>query len=75
MFGLGGAEFSLVFVVFFLVVVSCLVTTLWALIDILKNEFTGSNKIVWLLVTVLLHPFGAVIYYFIGRNQKVLSEA
>lgn len=44
-----------------------------ALIDILRNEFTGSNKIIWVLI-VLFFPFlGALLYYFIGTEQKVKS--
>ena len=74
MFGLGGSEIYIVVAIICLGVLP-LFTTLWALIDVLKNEFTGSNKIVWLLVTILLHPLGAIIYYFVGRNQKKLAEA
>ncbi len=44
---------------------------LWALIDVLKNEFNGSNKIVWLLTVVLLPVVGFVLYFIIGRTQKV----
>jgi low temperature requirement protein LtrA len=43
----------------------------WALVDILKSDFKdNTNKIVWLLVIFLLNGFGAILYYFIGRNQK-----
>ncbi|MEL4307485.1 PLDc N-terminal domain-containing protein [Joostella sp. CR20] len=45
--------------------------TLIALIDILKNEFSGNNKIVWLLVVLLLNFFGAILYFIIGREQKL----
>lgn len=43
-----------------------------ALIDILRSEFENSqNKLVW-VVLVLLMPFiGALLYFLIGRNQKV----
>jgi len=45
---------------------------LWALIDILKSDFRdSSNKIVWLLVVFFLYGLGALLYYFIGRKQKV----
>ncbi len=44
---------------------------IFALVDILKNEFTGSNKIVWLLVVILLPVIGAVLYFILGRNQKI----
>ncbi len=42
-----------------------------ALVDILKNEFTGNNKIIWVLVVLLSWIIGAILYYFIGRNQKI----
>jgi hypothetical protein len=47
---------------------------IWALIDVLKSEFQGSGKIVWLLVIFFLNAFGAILYLAIGRGQKVKSE-
>ena len=48
------------------------VAWVWALIDILKSDFKdGTNKIVWLLVVFFLYILGALLYYFIGRKQKV----
>jgi hypothetical protein len=42
-----------------------------ALIDILRNEFEGSNKIIWVLV-VLFFPFiGTLLYFIIGTGQKI----
>jgi hypothetical protein len=46
---------------------------LYAIIDILRNEFSGSNKIIWLLVTLFLPAVGAILYFFIGRKQKIPS--
>jgi hypothetical protein len=40
-------------------------------IDILRNEFTGSNKIVWLLLALLIPALGALLYFFLGRKQRV----
>jgi len=45
--------------------------TVIALIDILKNEFTGNNKIVWLLVVLLGSFLGAVLYFIMGRKQRI----
>lgn len=42
-----------------------------ALIDILRNEFTGSNKLIWVLVTIFLPFLGPLLYFSIGRNQKI----
>ena len=48
-----------------------LVFWLWSFIDVLRNEFTGSNKLVWLIIVLLLNVFGSFLYLFIGRKQKV----
>ncbi|MEA2047368.1 MAG: PLD nuclease N-terminal domain-containing protein [Campylobacterota bacterium] len=43
----------------------------WALIDILKSDFKdGINKLIWLLVVFFFYGLGALLYLFIGRNQK-----
>lgn len=44
---------------------------IFAIIDILKNEFTGSNKLIWIIVVLLAPLIGSVLYFFIGRKQKV----
>ena len=48
---------------------------LWllALIDILRSEFTGSNKIIWFFV-VMIPYLGVILYLFIGRGQKVKAQ-
>lgn len=48
-----------------------LMPTIIALIDILRNEFSGNNKIVWLLVVLLGNFLGALLYFIIGRKQKL----
>ena len=48
--------------------------TIIALIDILKNEFKGYNKIVWILVVLFTNFFGAILYFLIGREQKITIE-
>ncbi len=49
-------------------------TLLWiiALVDILKSNFKDSNnKILWVLVVILLPVIGSVLYFIIGKNQKI----
>lgn len=43
------------------------------LIDILKNEFTGNNKLVWILVVIFVPVFGGMLYFIfgIGRNHQI----
>ncbi len=42
-----------------------------ALIDVLRNEFTGSNKLIWVLLILLLPVLGPLLYVLIGIKQKV----
>ncbi len=44
---------------------------LLALIDILKSEFSGNNKLIWVIVSIFIPFIGAILYLFIGRNQKI----
>ncbi|MDO8951744.1 MAG: PLD nuclease N-terminal domain-containing protein [Draconibacterium sp.] len=48
-----------------------LIIPIIALVDILKNEFTGNNKLIWVLVILLSWIIGAILYFFIGRKQKI----
>ena len=47
---------------------SGIILTIMALIDILKSEFEGNNKIVWLLVVLFINLLGAILYFNIGRK-------
>lgn len=58
-------------IVLLLVMLLLLVTPIIALIDILKSEFDGNNKLIWTLVVLLGSFIGAALYYFIGRKQKI----
>jgi Ca2+/H+ antiporter len=51
-----------------------IVLALLALVDILKNEFTGYNKLIWVIVVILLPLFGSILYFVIGTNQKITKQ-
>jgi hypothetical protein len=53
------------------IILICILPTIIALIDIVRNEFTGNNKIVWLLVVLFGNFLGAVLYFIIGRKQRL----
>jgi predicted membrane channel-forming protein YqfA (hemolysin III family) len=57
--------------VLMLVAIIFFVIPIVALIDILKSEFEGNNKLIWVLVVLLSWIIGAVIYFVIGRKQKI----
>ncbi len=58
-------------IVILLIVPVFLIIPIIALVDILKSEFTGNNKLIWVLVVLLSWIIGAILYFFIGRNQKI----
>lgn len=49
-------------------------TLLWliALIDILKSNFKEStSKIIWVLIVIFLPIIGSILYFIIGKENKV----
>ncbi|MEX0937979.1 MAG: PLD nuclease N-terminal domain-containing protein [Pirellulales bacterium] len=45
---------------------------IWTLVDCLMNEPPqGNDKLIWALVIILLWMFGALLYYFIRRPQRI----
>ena len=66
--GIGLPELTLL--LFFVIV-----PILWVifLIDILKNEFTGQNKLIWLIIVFFIPVVGLFLYYFIGKSQKITN--
>jgi hypothetical protein len=45
-----------------------------AIIDILRSNFRGNDKIVWLLVVLFLSVLGIILYVVIGKKQKVKKD-
>jgi uncharacterized RDD family membrane protein YckC len=44
---------------------------IWMLISAIQNRgLTDNEKIVWVLVVVLLHWLGALLYFFIGHPKR-----
>ena len=58
-------------IIMMLIVLLIFLLPLIALIDILRNEFTHSNKLIWVLVVLLFPFFGAILYFIIGPKQKI----
>ena len=58
-----------IIIIFF--VLSPIILAVIALIDILKSEFSGNNKLIWVLVVLFIWIIGPILYFIIGRNQKI----
>jgi hypothetical protein len=54
-----------------LLVLLILILPVIALIDILRNEFNGNDKIIYVLIVLLLPFFGSIIYFVIGPSRKI----
>ena len=56
-----------------LVLLVLLTFILWiiAFVNILRSDFSGNNKIVWLLAVILVPLIGSLAYFFIGRKQRI----
>ena len=45
---------------------------LWALIDVLRNDFKDSvTKVIWLIAIIFVPFLGALLYLLIGRRQRI----
>ncbi|MFN4197139.1 MAG: PLDc N-terminal domain-containing protein [Caldimicrobium sp.] len=51
-----------------------LILFIFALFDVLRSDFPGYDKIVWLLVVILVPLIGPIAYFTIGRKQKIKKE-
>ena len=56
-----------------LIIIVCgMLLHLGALISLLRAEFRDSiNKLIWLLVILFVPFFGALLYFIIGRKQRI----
>lgn len=60
------------FGIFGLFALACLALWIWALLDIVKSDFKDQNgKLIWCLLVIFLPFVGTILYFAIGREQKV----
>lgn len=69
MFGFGMPEVIVLLVLCLLLMPFAL--WIWALVDIVRSKFAGSEKLIWLLVVIFTHMLGVIIYYFVGTRHKL----
>lgn len=71
----GIIKFSVV-CVFFTVIfwLSCIVLSIIALVDVLRNKFVGNDKILWFFV-VLIPFLGFILYFSIGKKQTIKNSS
>ncbi len=45
-----------------------------SLIDILRNKFEKNNKLIWFVSIIIVPLLGPILYFLIGRKQKVYNK-
>jgi len=45
--------------------------SIWFIVDIVKSNFSGNNKIKWILLVTFLPIIGIILYYYVGVKQKI----
>ena len=64
--------FGLLFLFFIALGVGAFVFWIWALVDCITNEPSeGNDKLIWVLIIVLLHGLGALIYFVARRPERI----
>lgn len=58
-------------IIVLMVVALGLLLPLIALVDILRSNFQANNKLIWVVVVVFTNILGSILYFLIGRNQKI----
>lgn len=64
---MGGYEWFIILIPLLFV----LIAPIWCLVDCLKSEFKGNEKILWVLLIIFIPFLGMILYLSIGRKQKV----
>src|SRR5665647_18522 len=57
--------------IFLTIIFFTAVLPILAIIDILRSEFAGNNKIMWVLIVLFMNIIGSILYFLIGRDQKI----
>lgn len=53
----------------------CALIWVLALIEVVRSEFqTKEDRIIWLLLVILLPLVGTILYFAIGRKQRIETE-
>ena len=60
-----------------IIIIGLLLLSLWfyTFIDILRNEFTGSNKIIWFLAVTFFPLLGPILYLIIADKHIICNDS
>lgn len=59
--------------IFILILLAIFIFEIWMFVDAVRNpRLTDTERLLWCLGMLFIHPFVAVVYYFIARSGRVL---
>ena len=61
------------FIVILLVALGFFLFPLVAIIDIIRSKFEGNMQLIWVIIVIFFNVIGTILYFIIGRNQKILK--
>jgi hypothetical protein len=67
---ISGTEILIVLFILFFIFLLPLI----ALIDILKSNFEGNTKLIWVIAVIFLPLIGTILYFLMGKNQKIKNS-
>lgn len=53
------------------VAIPFLLLPVMAIVDIMKSKFEGNLQLTWILIVFFFNVIGSILYFIIGRNQKI----
>jgi len=45
---------------------------IFCMVDVLKNSFQASDKLIWIVVLLFVPIIGSFFYLFIGRKKRII---
>lgn len=64
---------TLAFFLFIILIVAfpAILLPLIALIDILRCQFYGNDKLLWVIIVLIIPIFGSILYFILGSRNKI----
>lgn len=62
---------STISVMLIVLVAAVIILFISALVSVLKGKFEGNGKIIWIVVILILPILGPILYFLIGKKQRI----
>jgi hypothetical protein len=74
LFGMPGSTEITILALFFGIAILTLLIPILAIVDIVRSQFKAENdKLIWIIVVVFLPLVGSLLYFSMGRAQRLVQ--